>query len=150
MADDKYSYNRVPEEYYYEFYSKGPKGTIKKVVRYSLIEEYPYKIYNLGFGDWIEEKQDVDDLINTNNQDSQKVLGTVADTVIDFLTNHPNAAVFASGSTASRTRLYQMNILSYWKEISEASYFIQGYVGGEWKPFQKGTNFEAFIIRKKF
>jgi len=86
MADDKYSYYRVPEEYYYEFYSEGPKGIIKKVVRYSLIEEFPYKIYNLGFGDWIEERQDVDDLINTNNQDRQKVLGTVADTVVDFLT----------------------------------------------------------------
>lgn len=149
MADDKYTYLKVPEEYYYEFYSTGPKGKIKKVIRYSLIQETPYRIYNLGFGDWDAENQDVDDLVNSNNNDRQKVLATVADTVIDFLGNHPGVAIFAKGSTASRTRLYQMNILSYWKEISEASYIVQGYLLGEWQPFEKGTNFEAFIIRKK-
>ena len=41
----------MPEEYYYEFFSEGPKGKIKKVVRYRLIEAYPNKVYNLGFGD---------------------------------------------------------------------------------------------------
>lgn len=58
--------------------------------------------------------------MNTNNEDRQKVLATVADTVVDFLNNHRQAAIFAKGSTASRTRLYQMNILAYWKEITEA------------------------------
>ncbi|MGK6353507.1 DUF6934 family protein [Parapedobacter sp. DT-150] len=53
-------------------------------------------------------------------------------------------------STAARTRLYQMNILAYWKEITEASYVVQGYLNGDWQPFEKGINFEAFIIRKKF
>ncbi len=150
MAEDKYAYLKVPEEYYYEFYSEGPKGIIKKVVRYSLIQEFPNKIYNLGFGDWNDKLQDVDDQVNTNNEDSQKVLATVADTAVDFLNNHPRATVFAQGSTASRTRLYQMNILAYWKEITDASYLVQGYLNGDWQSFQKGINFEAFIIRKKF
>ncbi|SEL97930.1 DUF6934 family protein [Parapedobacter koreensis] len=150
MADDRYTYLKVPEEHYYEFYSEGPKGVIKKIIRYSLIEERPYKIYNLGFGDWDEKHQDVDDLVNSNNDDRQKVLGTVADTVIDFLNNHPHAAVFAKGSTAARTRLYQMNILAYWEEITEAFYLVQGYLNEDWQPFEKGINFEAFIIRKKF
>lgn len=149
MAEDKYSYYRVPEEYYYEFYSAGPKGDIKKVVRYNLIQTAPHKIYNLGFGDLDEDTQEVNDRINTNNDDRQKVLATVADTVMDFLKNHPNATIFAQGSTASRTRLYQINILTYWKEITEASCVIQGYVNGKWSPFEKGTNFDAFIIRKK-
>lgn len=150
MADDRYTCLKVPEEHYYEFYSEGPKGIVKKVVRYSLVQEHPYKIYNLGFGDWNEKDQEVDDRINTNNEDRQKVLATVADTVIDFLNNHPHAAVFAQGSTASRTRLYQMNILVYWEKITGASYFVQGYLNGEWQSFEKGINFDAFIIRKKF
>lgn len=148
MADDKYSFSKVPEEHYYEFYSNGPKGIIKKVVRYSLIQEGPYKVFNLGFGDWDNELQDVNDRINNNNHDRQKVLATVADTVIDFLDRHPYAVIFAEGSTESRTRLYQMNILTYWKEIQQASYIVQGYLNGQWQAFEKGVNFKAFIIRK--
>lgn len=78
------------------------------------------------------------------------MLATVADTVVDFLTNHPHAAIFAQGSTAARTRLYQMNILLYWEEINKASYIIHGYLKGNWQVFEKGINFDAFIIRKKF
>ena len=33
MKEEKYSFNKLPEEFYYEFFSEGPKGTIKKVVR---------------------------------------------------------------------------------------------------------------------
>jgi hypothetical protein len=43
-----------------------------------------------------------------------------------------------------------MNISAFWKEISDASFIVQGYLNKEWKPFQKGINFEAFIIRKKY
>jgi len=67
-------------------------------------------------------------------------LATVAETVIDFLAIYPHAAVFAEGSTASRTRLYQMNILAYWKEIEQASYIVQGYVKGSWQTFEIGKH----------
>lgn len=149
MAEDRYPYLKIPEEYYYEFYSEGPKGVIKKVVRYNLIQEIPFKIYNLGFGDWNEKENDVDDMVNTNNQDRQRVLATVANTVIDFLTHDPEVSVFAKGSTKSRTRLYQMNITAFWNEIVDGSFVVNGYLNEEWLPFQKGINFEAFIIRKK-
>lgn len=117
MSENVYSFIKVPEEYYYEFYSEGPKGLVKKIVTYRLIQETPFRLYNLGFGDWNAEMQDVDNRINTNNQDRQKVLATIAETVLDFLRNSPNAAVFAKGSTTSRTRLYQMSIAAYHKEI---------------------------------
>ncbi len=149
MAEDRYPYLKIPEEYYYEFYSEGPNGVIKKIVRYSLIQETPFKIYNLGFGDWDEKENDVDDMVNTNNQDRQRVLATVADTVIDFLKHHREVSVFAKGSTKSRTRLYQMNITAFWNEIVYGSFIVNGYLNKEWLPFQKGINFEAFIIRKK-
>ena len=93
MAEDIYSFIKIPEEYYYEFYSEGPKGLIKKIVSYRLIQEMPIKLYDLGFGDWNNEIQDVDDKTNTNNQDRQKVLATVAETVLDFLENNPNACI---------------------------------------------------------
>jgi len=149
MADDVYPYLKIPEEFYYEFYSEGPKGTIKKIIRYRLIQDEPYKIYNLGFGDWDDNENDVDDMVNTNNQDRQRVLATVANTVRDFLKCHPEASVFAKGSTNSRTRLYQMNIAAFWEEIANASFVVNGYLKEAWQPFEKGINFEAFIIRKK-
>ena len=66
----------------------------------------------------------------------------------DFLKNQPNAAVFAKGSTLSRTRLYQINILAYYEEIIKKSLNIYGYANEEWKEFEKGINFEAFILKK--
>ena len=84
MEEQKYLYKRLPEAYYYEFFSEGPKGRVKKVVRYRLLEEFPKRIFNLGFGDWDDERGDVDDKIKTNNSDRQKVLATVADTVMDL------------------------------------------------------------------
>jgi len=95
-------------------------------------------------------ENDVDDMVNTNNQDRQRVLATVADTVIDFLKHHSEVSVFAKGSTKSRTRLYQMNITAFWNEIVYGSFIVNGYLNKEWLPFQKGINFEAFIIRKKY
>jgi len=148
MKEEKYSFNRLPESYYYEFFSEGPKGKIKKVVRYRLIEESPNPIYNLGFGDWDNELSDVDDRITTNNLDRQKVLATVADTVLDFTKLHPNALVFAQGSTYSRTRLYQMGISAFWEEIG-ILFDLEGYYKGEWEPFEKGKNYEAFLIKRK-
>jgi hypothetical protein len=149
MGEDVYSYLKISEEHYYEFHSNGPKGIVKKIVRYRLIQTTPFEIYNLGFGDWIDDKKDIDDTVNTNNEDRQKVLATVADTVFDFLADHPRASIFAKGSTKSRTRLYQMNIAAFWKEITSRSFIVKGYVNGSWCVFQKGINFEAFIIRKK-
>jgi hypothetical protein len=148
MNEERYSFNKLPEEYYYEFLSEGPKGKIKKVVRFRLIEEFPNRIYNLSFGDWDDEKSDVNDTIATNNLDRQKVLATVADTVLDFTKQHPNAFVFAQGSPAARTRLYQMGITAFWKEITSVLTVI-AYHEGEWKSFEKGKNFEAFLVKRK-
>lgn len=148
MKEEKYSFNKLPEEFYYEFFSEGPNGTIKKVVRYRLIQEYPIRIYNLGFGDWNEEKGDIDDMIASNNQDRQKVLATVADTVLDFTGSHPDSFVFAQGSTAARTRLYQMGISAFWNEIGSL-FLVLAYSEGEWQSFEKGKNYEAFLIRRK-
>ncbi|HXB32727.1 MAG TPA: hypothetical protein VNV35_04870 [Puia sp.] len=148
MKEDKYEYNRIPEEFYYEFFSEGPKGKIKKLIRYKLISESPDHIFNLSFGDWNEKTFDADDSITTNNKDRQKVLATVADTVLDFTQLHPEAFIFAQGSTLSRTRLYQMGISAYWGEIG-GLFRVIGYINGEWKPFRKGINYQAFLIKRK-
>ena len=118
MNEETYSFTKEPEIFYYEFFSEGPKGKVKKVVRYRLLEEFPNLIYNLGFGDWDNKQGNMNDRVVTNNHDRQKVLATVADTVIDFTKCHSNVFIFAQGSTSARTRLYQMGIASFWNEIA--------------------------------
>jgi hypothetical protein len=57
--------------------------------------------------------------------------------------------VYAQGSTNARTRLYQMGISANWTQI-EPILEIYGFkesVG--WEPFQMGTNYEAFMARRK-
>jgi hypothetical protein len=131
--------------YMYEFYSEGPRGTIKKTIIYSPIED---NIFNLGFGDWNEELQNLDDFSRSNNGDRNKVLSTVAFSALDFTSKFPDALLFAEGSTTARTRLYQMGIGSNLLEINK-NFEVEGFLDNLWEPFQRGRNYEAFLIRRK-
>ncbi len=63
---------RTNESYLdYEFISEGPKGRIKKVVRFLQISD---DVYNLGFGDLDEVTGEISDTVITDNKDSLKVL----------------------------------------------------------------------------
>ncbi len=147
MQEDSYAFKRTSEVYHYEFYSEGPKGVIRKVVQFHLIDETNY-VFNLAFGDWDDEREELNDKIATNNNDRQKVLATVAKTVLDFINAHPKATVVAKGSTASRTRLYQMGIAAFWDEIN-GLFYIDGYINGHWESFRSKRNYEAFLLERK-
>jgi hypothetical protein len=129
----------------YEFISAGPKGNIKKVIRFTKIDK---TVFNLGFGDLDEETGEISDTVVTNNNDSRIVLATVAATVHDFTVNYPNAVVIAKGSTHSRTRLYRMGITNHWKEIS-TDFEVYGLKDGDWELFAERRDYEAFLIHRK-
>jgi hypothetical protein len=149
MNLNSYSY-KISEGFLdYEFYSHGPKGAIKKVVRFTLVQLSSYKYYNLGFGDWDEKEGRIDDFVISNNKDAERVLATVASTVIDFTDHYPNEIIFAQGSSPSRTRRYQMGINKYWKDI-EAIFEVYGLLESEgFIPFKPGTNYRAFAVKRK-
>ncbi|HMH20822.1 MAG TPA: hypothetical protein VK563_03555 [Puia sp.] len=129
----------------YLFFSEGLRGRIAKGVIYSRIEG---NLFNLGFGDWNEEFQELDDSNRSNNGDRDKVLATVAFTAFDFTNKYPDAWIVAEGSTPTRTRLYQMGMADNLLEINE-NFEIDGLLNGLWEPFQRGMNYEAFLIRRK-
>ena len=129
----------------YEFLSSGPKGTIKKIVQFVVME---HNIYNLQFGDWNEEGKTVRDDVRSNNDDRKKVLATVAFTVFDFMKYHPEAIIYAEGSTPGRTRLYQMGISDNLTEIKQI-FDVQGYINDDWEVFRKGKNYLAFSLKAK-
>jgi hypothetical protein len=110
MYLDRYKYSINESFSDYEFFSEGPKGSIKKIVRFTSIDK---NIFNLAFGDLIEATGKINDIVVTNNNDSHKVLATVAATVHDFTIQYPKAIIFAKGSTHSRTRLYRMGITNH-------------------------------------
>lgn len=126
----------------FEFWSEGPNGAIRKIVRYRHLD---MGIYNLGFGDWNEKSLLMEDKARSNNLDRDKVLATVAFTVLDFMKFHPGITVFIEGSTGSRTRLYQIQIKSLWHWISQLVY-VEGFVKDKWEPFRKDGSYEAFMV----
>jgi hypothetical protein len=109
----------------YVFHSLGPKGTIKKVVRFQKLQAEP-EIYNLAFGDQDVETGMVNDSITSNNADRDIVLATVASTINDFCDHYGNHFIYATGSTPVRTRLYQMGINGLLDEIG-GDYMYMAY-----------------------
>ena len=128
MKHPKYNYRSESSLQFYEFISEGPKGLIKKMVIYT--ETTTENVYNLGFGDYDESTNGINDLSVTNNGDSLKVLATVASTVYAFTERHPNSWILATGSTSVRTRLYRMGITNNLTEI-EADFIVFGYTKNE-------------------
>jgi len=148
MQLETYPFTKHPESHYYEFYSEGPKGNIKKVVEYYRFPELGAEVFNLAFGDWDEDNHHINDFSTSNNADRDKVLATVAATVIEFMKEHPYAVLIATGSTLSRTRLYQMGIARVWDEINQF-FEIQGYINDTWQPFKQGVNYNAFLLKRR-
>jgi hypothetical protein len=132
----------------YEFYSEGPKGRIRKLVKFQPMQYIGNNVFNLAFGDWNEQAERFDDKVRTNNGDQLKVFQTVVGAVADFFRTTPNAFILIQGSTSSRTRLYQMRIAGFWSKIHR-QYEVQGKLKNDWFPFQKGVNYERFLIYKK-
>ena len=132
----------------YEFFSEGPNGKIKKVVRFTPRNAGGVTYFNLGFGDWNEAKKRIDDRAISNNRDRDKILATIAETVLEFSQHFPDVWIYAQGSTPSRTRLYQIGITTHWSKI-EPLLYVFGYPDGQWQPFRKSINYEAFIVSRK-
>lgn len=101
----------------FEFVSEGPKGQITKIVQYS--ETNLKGFFNLGFGDKDHLTGEINDNVITNNDDSQKVLATVAASVYAFTDKYPDAWMYATGLTKARTRLYRMGITNNLIEIKK-------------------------------
>jgi hypothetical protein len=148
MDLDKYAIIKGPDDFNYEFYSVGPNGRIKKIVRFTALADYEDDYFNLYLGDWLEVEHRASDTSVSNNEDRDKVLATVASIVVHFTSLMPQAAIFAKGSTPSRTRLYQIGITSHWSEIRE-DFDVQGFRQTIWERFQRNRNYEAFLLRRK-
>jgi hypothetical protein len=145
MRLEQYQVKAYEDLFEFEFISEVPKGNITKLVQYSKIDE---NAYNLAFGDKKEGENEIDDKIITDNKDSQKVLATVAATVLAFTEKYSQVWIIASGSSKSRTRLYQIGISTNYEELQQ--YFnVYGYYDRRWVKFQKNVIYDAFAVKRK-
>ena len=141
-----YLFESSPDLLTFEFDSIGPKGAVTKVVRYTEIDVYGY--HNLGFGDRDSQSGFISDLTFTNNNNSQKVLATVARTLYLFKERYPDAVILATGSTMARTRLYRMGIANNLADI-ERDFIVLGLADEKWELFRKNVTCHSFAVRRK-
>ena len=146
MKLPRYEYLTEGNAELFKFTSEGPRGSIKKLVLYS--QMFEQDIYNLAFGDYNEGTESINDITITNNNDSQKVLATVASTLYLFTEKHPNVWIYAIGSNTARTRLYRIGITTNFEAIRE-DFNIYGLHNDTWKEFEKGIDYEAFLVKRK-
>lgn len=145
MKMARYPFEKYTEKYYYDFYSMGPNGIVRKLVCFQLSDNIPFQTFNLAFGDANESSDEIDDRVVTNNLDSLKVLFTVALIVLEFLRYRPGVWIYARGNTSARNRLYRMWIGKFWNEIDQ--YFtVLGYIDGCHYPFEREINYEGFMF----
>jgi len=128
----------------FEFVSEGIKGKIPKLIKYTETNIKGY--YNLAFDDKDETTGDIDEI--SNNGDAEKVLATVVATVFAFTAKNENCYVYARGSTKVRNRLYRMGITKFLSDI-ELDFVIYGLSKDEWEPFEKGTDYDPFLVYTK-
>jgi hypothetical protein len=130
----------------YRFTSEGPQGIVEKLIIFQAT--HIKHVFNLAFGDINPKTGEIDDLIVTNNGDGEKVLITVATAAFEFTEKYKNCFIYLEGSTKSRTRLYQMGITKYWKEISK-DFDVLVEVKGDWVKFEANLKCEAFLVNRK-
>ena len=142
------------DDYNLQFHSTGLNGNFELRIFFDkLYGSNEENVYNVGFGVWDDLLKCIDDRIELNNGDTNKILATVAQAALSFLETHPRAYLYVKGSTPSRTRKYQMGIASYlW--LLKDGYTVKGLINiqdkGElayhWEDFRVGINYEAFLL----
>ena len=146
MNNLKYQLKAEQDLTVFNFISEGPKGKIPKLIEFK--ETNLKGFYNLAFGDKDLKTGKINDIIVSNNNDTEKVLATVVSAVYAFTDINQDAWVYATGSTNSRTRLYRMGINKYLNDV-ENDFEIYGELENSWRVFDKGIDFEGFVVRRK-
>lgn len=146
MNELSYEFKRIEDKFTFEFESVSEEKIIKKVIEFSLLDAN-HSLYNIALIDILNDGS-ASDITISNNNDMPKVLATVFQAINYFLNKYPTSRVYIKGSTKSRTRLYQIAIAKY-KEELEPKFIILGLINDDLQVFQKGINFDSFIITRK-
>lgn len=147
MKVDKYSLKAESNFTVFEFISEGFRGTIRKLIQFQETNEP--NLFNIAFGDKDENTGEIDDLVVSNNGDIEKELATVVAALYAFCEKYPEAFIYATGSTNSRTRLYRMGITKFLDELN-ADFYLYGQIGDDFYNFEIDQHYVGFLVQRKF
>lgn len=147
MKLDKYALKAGQDQTVFEFISEGKKGVIRKIILFQATTEP--NLYNLAFGDRDPLTGGINDMAVSNNGGTDKVLATIVAALYVFFERYPDAFVYATGSTAARTRLYRMGITRFYDEV-RTDFFLYGQVGDDFPEFELGKEYDGFLAKRKF
>jgi len=119
------------------------------VIEFQWVKGVGSSTFNLAFGEFNEDTDQLDDRSVSDNHDRLKVLHAVAAAIIDFLEDRHQSIILIKANTLPRARLYQMMISSIWPAI-ERQYEVYGKHESDWLHFRKGVNYVEFLVFKKF
>ncbi|MBO0939040.1 hypothetical protein J2I47_20975 [Fibrella sp. HMF5335] len=146
MNHPSYAFTLSDDLLTFRFESISDQKRITKLIVYTPIPGLN-GVYNLALLDFLSDGT-TDDLTVSNNGDMPQILATVAQTMLQFLRQHPGATIAFAGSTPVRTRLYRVAI-SQNIQLIEPMLLIEGFVGGVFEPFRPNRPYDAFFIRLK-
>jgi hypothetical protein len=146
MKREVYKCVKILDLTVYEFYSIGPNGRIRKLIKLNLVQRIPL-IFTLELGKALA-KNKIDVFSVTDNKDTEKILSSVTEVLIEFLHERHEALVLFEGSTSARTRLFQIWISKALDKYGDLI-SIEGRIGNRWHRFEKGVTFDAFLIKRK-
>lgn len=86
----------------YFFVSEGKTDVVKAVHYMYSGKMNERRVYNLGFGDYQIEEDNIDDKVNTANGDVYKVFNTVLHTIPAFFEKFPLSIVIVQGSDSGQ------------------------------------------------
>ncbi len=145
MDSPFYEFSTSEDATFYEFDSIGEEKIVCKQVKFSPSQIPDF--YWLALVDVLEDGS-VSDSSRPRQGDVEKVLATVLQTMLVFFKKYPTASVAFSGSTDTRTRLYNMAII---RELNNArdTFMIQGYVDGLFEDYTPGRQYAGFAVSLK-
>jgi hypothetical protein len=147
MSKPKYELISVSEDRLrFEFESIGPEKTVSKVVEYEPIDSNGV-YFNLALVD-MDTDGNYSDNVVTDNKDTERVFATIAKTIDLFFQKYPHKRILIFSNDKLRIRLYRMIIANYSKE-KEHNLSFYGLNDDRFEPFEKGNDYQAFMIALK-
>lgn len=125
----------------FSFISEGPRTVAKQVI---YAETTLPDFFNLALAD-IETDGSPNFYSVRNNGDLERIMATVAQTLLVFFRSHPRAKVAFTGSTPARTRLYQI-ILAREMEAVAADFVLSGVKENTLEDFRPNRDYDGFVI----
>ncbi len=74
-------------------------------------------------------------------------MATVVATVYAFFEKHPEAYVYATGSSDARTRLYRIGITKFYEQMTK-DFYLYGQVGDDFYEFEPGNEYKGFLAQR--